>query len=137
MSSPDAVELVNHPLEQCPPGRPPAWAVLARGLADRQPVLARYHGHERILCPHALGWRGQRAKVLAYQAAGTTSTGELPAAEDRRWRSMFVDEIEGPVIVEGRWESPANYRGDAGNGMDVVEVALGQARAGAAGRARG
>ena len=136
MSSP-AVELLNHPLEPCPPGRPPTWAVLARALADRQPVLARYHGHERVLCPHALGWRGQRAKVLAYQVGGTTSTGALAGAQDRRWRSMFVDEIEGAVIVEGRWESPAGYRGDAGNGMDVVEVVLGQARAGAAGRPRG
>jgi len=128
MSSPEAFEILSRPPAPGLPQRPPAWDVLARALAERQPVRARYHGHERVLCPHALGWRGRRAKVLAYQAAGTTSTGELPAAAHLRWRSMFVEELEGPAIVEARREGTGNYSG-APIGMDVVEVALGPAQA--------
>ena len=99
------------------------WAVLARALAERRPVRARYHGQVRLLCPHALGWSGPRAKVLAYQSAGQTSTGELPGDPTRRWRSMFVEELEDPVICESAWQSAQNWRaGTVPAGMDRVEL---------------
>lgn len=140
MSSPEAVEM------PCPPSvpglvpqrpRPPAWDTLARSLGERRPLSARYHGQQRVVCPHALGWSGQRAKVLAYQVAGGTSTGVLPGAPEQRWRSMFVDEIETPVIVEERWHSARNYCDDPTRmGMDVVELRL-RAGRGPAGQAPG
>lgn len=113
-----------------PPQRPPAWDVLARALAERRRVSARYHGHERVLCPHVLGWSDRRAKVLAYQSAGATSAGVLLAAAGRRWRSMFIDEVEDPLITEGPWESADNnYCDDPGRmGMDCVEVRVGAAK---------
>lgn len=106
-----------------PRQRPPAWGTLARALEERRPVSAVYHGHERVFCPHVLGWTKLRAKVLAYQVAGTTSTGVLPRAPERCWRSMFVDEVEDAVVTEGRWRSAENYReGRARVGMDFVEI---------------
>jgi len=104
--------------------RPRTWEVLVRALAERRPVRARYHGHERVVCPHVLGWAGGRAEVLVDQAAGTTSAGALPADASRRWRTMFVDEIEGPVVVEQGWQSAPNYDGAGRVGMDVVEARL-------------
>lgn len=104
--------------------RPGAWEVLAQALSERRPVRARYHGHERVVCPHVLGWAGGRAKVLAYQAAGTTSAGVLPLDASRRWRTMFVDELVGPVVVEGPWQSAPNYDGAWPVGMDIVEAWL-------------
>lgn len=104
--------------------QPRAWEVLARALAQQRPVQARYHGHERVVCPHVLGWAAGRAVVLVYQAAGTTSAGVLPTDGSRRWRTMFVDEIEGPVVVEGSWQSAPNYDGAAPVGMDLVEARL-------------
>ncbi len=63
--------------------------------------------------------------MLAYQVGGTTSTGVLPPAPGRRWRSMFVDEVEDAVVIEGGWQTAPNYRdGPARAGMDVVEVQL-------------
>jgi len=35
--------------------RPPAWAVIEQAVLQRRPVQARYLGHQRLLCPHALG----------------------------------------------------------------------------------
>jgi len=105
------------------PGRPPAWAVLEQALTERRPVRARYHGAERLLCPHALGWKHGRAKVLAYQAAGETGGGPLAADPRQRWRSMFVDEIEGPVIDDSPWRSADNYSHQS-NCIDELEVAL-------------
>jgi hypothetical protein len=75
------------------------WATLANALKARRPVRARYHGAERVLCPHVLGWKNGRAKVLAYQGGGSTSDGPLTGPDHERWRSMFVDEIEHAVIL--------------------------------------
>jgi hypothetical protein len=102
--------------------RPTAWSVLAQAIDERRAVSARYHGHERLLCPHALGWKNGRAKVLAYQTAGSTSSGLLPPASRDRWRSLFVDELEDPMIVSDvLWDTADNYT-PYSNGIDEVEV---------------
>ena len=103
--------------------RPPAWATLARALDERRPVRAGYHRVRRILCPHALGWKNGRLKVLAYQAGGTTTQGTLPADPRHRWRSMFVDEIEDPIITDDPWQTAANYRRNF-NGIDHVALEI-------------
>ncbi|MGI8751861.1 MAG: WYL domain-containing protein [Acidimicrobiales bacterium] len=59
--------------------RPPAWDILEQALRQRRPVRLTYHGRQRTVCPHALGWKNSRAMVLAYQIGGQTSTGALPA----------------------------------------------------------
>lgn len=89
--------------------KPPAWSVLHQALLRKKPVRARYHGHDRILCPHALGWKNGRAKVISFQSGGTTRHGPLPANRDDRWRCMFVDEVEDPVMVDGEWETADNH----------------------------
>ena|ERR1700730_4583149 len=105
--------------------RPPAWSVLEQALMQRRPVTVRYQGHDRVLCPHALGWKNGRPKVMAYQAGGTTSHGRLPDDPRQRWRSLFVDEIEDPVLNDGPWQSAPNYSSSA-NGIDDVEIAIDQ-----------
>ena len=100
------------------------WAVLARALHDRRAVRADYHGAVRVLCPHALGWKNGRSKVLAYQAAGNTSEGRLPAEARQRWRSLFVDEILGATIAEDqRWQTADNYSTQS-NCFDQVAVEI-------------
>ncbi|MDQ6783435.1 MAG: WYL domain-containing protein [Actinomycetota bacterium] len=105
------------------PSRPPAWDVLEQALTQRRTVRARYHGHERLLCPHTLGWKNGRAKTLAYQASGTTSAGTLPPSPRQRWRSMFIDDIEDPTITDHDWQTADNYTADT-TGIDtlIVEV---------------
>ncbi|MGH9009911.1 MAG: hypothetical protein ACRDYF_08720 [Acidimicrobiia bacterium] len=107
------------------PSRPPAWAVLQRALTQKTPVRVRYHGNERVLCPHVLGWKNGRPKVLAYQAGGTTSQGALPDDPQQRWRSMFIDEVEDAIIAEGpwAWETADNYS-QTSNCIDDLEIAI-------------
>ena len=88
--------------------RPPAWAALEDSLTRQQPLKLRYHGHDRIVCPHALGGKSGRAKGLSYQKAGSTSSVALPADTRQRWRSTLVDEIEPPKLVDGPWETASN-----------------------------
>ena len=107
------------------PHRPPAWTLLAQALTQRRTVRARYHGTERLLCPHALGWKHGRAKLLAYQAAENTTRGALPANACQRWRSLFVDEIEDLTITDHQWQTADNYTPHS-NGIDTLAVAVPQ-----------
>jgi hypothetical protein len=103
---------------------PTTWAILARAIHERRAVRARYHGHDRILCPHILGWKRGRPKLLAYQADGTTSTGSLPARADQRWRSLFVEEIDHIAIAWGtRWQTAQNYAVNS-NCVDQIAFAV-------------
>ena len=103
--------------------RSPVWSTLERALTERRAVRASYHGRERVLCPHVLGWKNGRAKVLAYQAGGTRSEGALAEHPRQRWRCLFVDEVEDAVITEDRWESAENYSPKT-NGIDELELAV-------------
>lgn len=99
------------------------WDLLTQALLDRRPIRARYHGHDRILCPHLLGWKNGRPKVLAYQTSGTTSTGHLPGDSRQRWRSLFVDELEHATLADEPWQSAGNYTLTP-NCVDRITLAL-------------
>jgi hypothetical protein len=100
------------------------WTVLANALTQRRAVRARYHGHDRLLCPHILGWKNGRPKLLAYQTDGTTSTGSLLLRPHQRWRSLFVDEIDQIAIAsEHLWQTAANYTGNS-NCVDQIALAV-------------
>ena len=104
-----------------PNPQPPAWAILEQALIERRPVQATYHGHQRLLCPHTLGWRNNRPKVLAYQADGTTSQGTLTPNPHQRWRSMFIDEIQNATITNHPWQTADNYTPTT-NGIDTIHL---------------
>jgi hypothetical protein len=103
--------------------RPPEWDLFARALRECRPVRAHYRGANRVLCPHVLGWKDGRPKVLAYQVAGYTSQGGLPQDPRQRWRSMFVDEITMVVLTDDHWKTAGNYS-PRSNGIDRIELAV-------------
>ncbi|MGH8917057.1 MAG: hypothetical protein ACRD1K_09335 [Acidimicrobiales bacterium] len=103
---------------------PEAWAHLGAALAQRRAVDVRYHGRQRLVCPHALGWKDRRAMVLGYQVGGQTSTGALDPDPAKRWRCMFVDEIELVTTDHSAaWQTPDNYN-PARPFNGSVEIAL-------------
>jgi len=87
------------------------WACLEAALRQRRPVLVTYHGKQRLICPHALGWNNHRPMVLGYQTGGHTTTGALPADPRKRWRCLFVDEIDHVDAVDNHsaWGTADNY----------------------------
>ena len=89
---------------------PTSWAALEAALRERRPVRVTYHGHERVLCPHALGWKNGRQMLLGFQTGGWTSAGTLDADPRKRWRCLFIDEVEKVVSEPGKvWASADNY----------------------------
>jgi len=90
---------------------PSTWASLEAALRQRRPVRVTYHGRQRLVCPHALGWHNNRPIVLAYQTGGHTSTGTLPADPRKRWRCLFVDEVDHVVTAQpaSPWGTADNY----------------------------
>lgn len=90
---------------------PTAWALLEAALRHRRPVLVDYHGKDRLVCPHALGWKNDRPMVLAYQSGGDTTSGTLAADPRKRWRCLFIDEIDqvGAAAPDDAWASADNY----------------------------
>ena len=105
----------------CPP---PAWAVLERALRHKRPVVVRYHSRDRLVCPHALGWKAGRPKVLVYQSSGATSQGQLPDDPRQRWRSLFVDEIAQATISLGVWATADNFSSASTNCIDELHLAI-------------
>lgn len=49
--------------------------------------------------------------VLGYQTGGETSTGALAADPQKRWRCMYVDEIDQLVAADSAsgWRTADNY----------------------------
>jgi len=89
---------------------PSAWADLEAALRQRHPVQVGYHGRSRIVCPHALGWKNQRAMLLGYQIGGHTSSGTLDPDPHKRWRCMYIDEIDHvEADTTAPWQTTGNY----------------------------
>jgi hypothetical protein len=106
---------------------PPAWPPLEAALRARRPVQVYYHGRQRVICPHALGWKNGRALLLGYQSGGQTSTGALPADPRMRWRCLFVDEVDQVLAAQpdSAWGTADNYNGSHPfPAIDEVAVAI-------------
>jgi hypothetical protein len=106
---------------------PAAWEPLETALRQRRPIHVTYHGRQRLVCPHALGWNNTRPLLLAYQIGGDTSTGTLPADPRNRWRCLFIDEINDVTTAEpaSKWGSADNYNpGRPFNNNTEITVAI-------------
>jgi hypothetical protein len=105
---------------------PATWEPLEIALRQRQAVWVSYHGLQRLICPHALGWKRGRAMLLAYQSGGQTTNGALPADPRKRWRCLFVDEVDHVAVDRTtQWESASNYNHSRPfSAIDDVTVAV-------------
>lgn len=79
-----------------------SYEVFRQAILARKPVTCLYHGRPREVCPHTLGTKNGREKVLSFQYGGESSRGLPPGGE---WRCMFVDEVSNAVQIEGPWHT--------------------------------
>ncbi|MCA1682319.1 MAG: WYL domain-containing protein [Actinobacteria bacterium] len=105
---------------------PAAWDTLEQALRQRRAVQLTYHGRQRTVCPHALGWKNDKAMLLAYQTAGHTHTA-LPPEPRQRWRNLFVDDICDAILADPAttWETADNYNASHPfNSIDRLSIAV-------------
>jgi hypothetical protein len=89
---------------------PTAWAALEAALRQHHPVRITYHDKQRLICPHALGWKSGRPMLLGYQTGGHTTTGTLADDPRKRWRCMYIDEIDHiDADEQNAWGTADNY----------------------------
>jgi predicted DNA-binding transcriptional regulator YafY len=81
------------------------YALLEGAIHRREQVVATYEGEVREFCPHALGTKGRRQHVLAYQFGGSSRSG-LPSRGE--WRCFTVDLLENAVARPGPWHTAPN-----------------------------
>jgi phosphoketolase len=105
---------------------PAAWAALETALRQQRPVNITYHGYQRLICPHALGWKNGKAMLLGYQTGGHTTTATLPAAANNRWRNFFVDDIDAVTAQHATtWQTAPNYNAaHPFNAIDELTIAV-------------
>ena len=65
-----------------------AYALLKQAIQERQPMVAVYDGERREFCPHALGTKGRRRHVLAFQFGGGSRSGLATRGESRPTASL-------------------------------------------------
>ena len=82
------------------------YNALREAILARQQVACTYHGYNREICPHVLGLKNGREKVLTYQFGGGSSS-HLPP--DGEWRCMFVDEISDVSTQKGPWHTGTGH----------------------------
>jgi len=104
---------------------PSVWETLEAALRQRRPVRLTYHGRQRTVSPHALGWRNDKAMLLAYQTAGQ-APGALPGPR-QGWRNLVVDDICDITLADpaAGWETADNYNASHPfNSIDQLSIAV-------------
>jgi predicted DNA-binding transcriptional regulator YafY len=96
------------------------YALLEHAILNRLQVVATYEGEVREFCPHALGTKGQRHHVLAYQFGGASRSGLPPAGE---WRCFEVDRLANASTRPGPWHTAPNLFNPQ-SCLDVIDLVV-------------
>ncbi len=83
-----------------------AYQLFRQAIANRKQVECLYQDHVRKLCPHCIGYKGGREKVLSFQFGGGSSKGLPPGGQ---WRCMFLDEVTDVTVHDGAWHTGTGH----------------------------
>jgi hypothetical protein len=82
------------------------YLLIREALLRRKSVKVQYKGYERLVCPHTLGTKNGREKVLTFQYGGGSSSGLPPGGE---WRCMFLEEVTFIGELDDEWHTNTNH----------------------------
>lgn len=86
------------------------YQLLLHAIRHRLQVRAVYEGRTRHICPHVLGTKNGRRRVLAYQFDGSSGSGLGPAGSSQNWRCFDVDRLSDVTVQEGPWHTAPTTR---------------------------
>ena len=82
------------------------YSLLRLAAARRQPVAATYDGLLRLICPHVLGRKAGRLRVLCYQFGGNSNSGLAVASEAMGgWRCLAVEKLSQVELRADAWHT--------------------------------
>jgi hypothetical protein len=97
-----------------------AGQTIRDAIASRTPISARYDGRSRIFCPHAIGRKNGKLKVLMFQIGGKSKSGLSADATDN-WRCVFLQELSAVALApDETWQTPANWSASTQTCIDNV-----------------
>jgi hypothetical protein len=83
-----------------------SYEIIRNAIAAKQQVVATYGGHDREMCPHAIGTKNERAQAIFFQFAGGSSQG-LP--DGGQWRCLAIEDLSDISVREGEWYTDTNH----------------------------
>ncbi len=91
------------------PARPAQHELLVRAILERRLLHFSYHGHPRVVEPHAYGVSAEGEAVLhGYQTAGGSASEPPPG-----WRTFSVTEMSDITAAEAGFSRPRkSYTGE-------------------------
>lgn len=94
-----------------------ANSLIRRAIEEKTCLEGVYAGHRRQLCPHVLGTKQGRPRVLCFQYGGTSSRGLAPGGD---WRCLPLESLTEVTSVTGGWRTKP--RSLPQTCVDVVEL---------------
>jgi hypothetical protein len=80
--------------------------ILRTAIRQRRCVSITADGLRRKVCPHAIGFKNNRVKLLGFQYSGESASG-LPISGG--WRIFNLDDVHSIEFLDGPWHSEHNY----------------------------
>ena len=78
------------------------YSIVRPAIASRRQIIATYGGHQREMCPHAIGTKAGRPQALFFQFGGSSSSGLPPGGE---WRCLPLAGLSNVTAVDGPWHT--------------------------------
>ena len=95
--------------------------LIVAAILQKLNVVAMYQGYERIMCPHVVGYKGDRLNALFFQYAGGSKSGLPPGGQ---WRCIHLDQLTNVRTMAGEWHTgPDHGRPQSCVDQIIAEVA--------------
>lgn len=83
--------------------------LVCEAIRSKKQIVAIYQGHERVMCPHAVGYKNGKLQGLFYQCGGSSSSGLSPVGSPRNWRCIPLAAIQEVSMQEGEWATCSEH----------------------------
>ncbi len=93
---------------------------ICNAILNRHVLKFTYHGHPRVVQPHAYGLSRKGKEVIrCYQTGGNSRSGRVPP-----WRLIRLDQIVSLIVTEEHFvgERPGYVKGDKGMSTIFCEL---------------
>ena len=79
------------------------YDLIRQAIIDKAQVIAVYQGHEREMCPHVIGLKGNKEQALFCQFGGYSGSAGTVTPDSLLWRCLSIDTLSEVLIRSGPW----------------------------------